>query len=132
MIFLDANFLISLFVEDHKHNKRAVEIWEEIQNKEIIISNSIIMEVITVLNIKLKVSKDILENAYINLNNDNLKIVDDTGLYDEAMQKVISLYPKRFPFFDCLYMVLMQELGIKEILSFDGDFDNKEGIIRIH
>ena len=107
MIFLDANFLISLFVENHEHNKRAVEILEEIQNRELIISNSIIMEVITVLNTKLKVSKDTLKNAYISLNHDNLKIVDDTGLYDETMQKVINLYPKRFPFFDYVYITLM-------------------------
>jgi len=31
-----------------------------------------------------------------------------------------------------LIMALMRELGIKEIVSFDEHFDNKEGITRIH
>ncbi|KZX10758.1 PIN domain-containing protein [Methanobrevibacter curvatus] len=84
MIFLDANFLISLFAED-KHSVKAKKIWMQIKDKELIISNSIIMEVITVLNVKLKVSKDILKDSYISLKDGTFKIVDDTGLYDEVM-----------------------------------------------
>lgn len=131
MIFLDANFLISLFVEDHNHNKIAVKIWEKIRNEELIISNSVILEVITVLNIKLKVSKDILEDAYINLNDDKFKIVDDIGVYDEGMENLLIIYPKRIPLFDSVYMALMKELEIKEIATFDKHFDNMEGILRI-
>jgi len=41
-------------------------------------------------------------------------------------------YPNRLPFADCLFIVLMKDLGIKEIVSFDEHFDNKQGIIRIH
>jgi predicted nucleic acid-binding protein len=33
MIFLDANFLIALFVEKNKYHDRAIEIWEEIKNE---------------------------------------------------------------------------------------------------
>jgi predicted nucleic acid-binding protein len=29
MIFLDANFLISLFVENHDHNRQAIKIWKK-------------------------------------------------------------------------------------------------------
>jgi len=39
---------------------------------------------------------------------------------------------ERIPLFDCVYMDIMKELGITEIVSFDEHFDNKENIIRIH
>ncbi len=33
---------------------------------------------------------------------------------------------------DALTIVVMKELEIHEIFSFDDDFDNKQGIVRIH
>ena len=47
------------------------------------------------------------------------------------MEKVLE-FKKRIPFFDCVYIVLMEKLGIKEIVSFDKHFDNKKGITGIH
>jgi len=46
------------------------------------------------------------------------------------VQKVLK-DKKRLPFFDNLYIVLMKDLGIKEIVSFDKHFNNIEGITRI-
>lgn len=54
MIFLDANFLINLYVETSNEHERANEIYNLIENEEKIISNLVIMEVITIMNIKLK------------------------------------------------------------------------------
>jgi predicted nucleic acid-binding protein len=48
------------------------------------------------------------------------------------MEHLTNYYPERIPLFDCVYISLMEELGIKEITSFDEHFDNKENIIRIH
>jgi predicted nucleic acid-binding protein len=104
---------------------------EKIKYDDLIISNSIIMKVITVLNVKLGISKDILEDAYDNLNKDIFKTFDDTELYDEAMEKIIDYYPKRIPFFNCVYMALMENLGIRNIVSFDEHFDLNKNIKRI-
>ncbi|MCL2156690.1 MAG: type II toxin-antitoxin system VapC family toxin [Methanobrevibacter sp.] len=131
MIFLDANFIIDLFVNTNDHHEKALKIWDKIKNKELIIANSIILEVMTVLNIKLKVSKEILEKSYIRLNGGKFKIIEDTSLYDDALKRQISYLPERIPFFDCLYIELMEQLGIAEIATFDKHFDNKEGINRI-
>lgn len=130
MIFLDVNFIISLFIEDHSHNKQAMEIYERIKDQELIITNSVIMEVMTVLNIKLKVSKDTLEKVYTSINTEIFEIIEDTGLYDDAIKRQIAYLPERLPFFDCLYIELMEQMNIKEIATFDKQFDNK-GIIRI-
>lgn len=132
MIFADANFLIALFIKDHDYNKQALEIWDKINQEKIVISNSIILEVMTVLNIKLKVSQESLEVAYSRLYSGRFGIVEDTHINDKTMQRMIMYLPERIPFFDCLYIELMEELGIKEIISFDEHFDNRENIIRIH
>ena len=34
MIFLDANFLVSFYIEDEKYHERALEIMEESKNKK--------------------------------------------------------------------------------------------------
>lgn len=43
MIFLDANFLINLYVETSNEHERANEIYNLIENEEKIISNLVIM-----------------------------------------------------------------------------------------
>ena len=131
MIFLDANFLISLFAKKPKFHDRAVQIWEENESKDKIISKLIITEVVTVLNVKIRENVDLTDYAY-NYMNDNLMIVDDSNCYDLAMKKVKKYYPERIPLFDCVYMALMEDLDIKEIVSFDKHFDNKEGIERVY
>jgi predicted nucleic acid-binding protein len=44
----------------------------------------------------------------------------------------ILKFKKRIPFFDCVYMALMEDLRINEIASFDEHFDNRKEIVRIH
>jgi len=131
MIFLDANFIIDLFVDTEDNHKKAVKIYEKIKDKELIISNSIIMEVMTVLNIKLKVSKKLLEKAYTMLNSGKFGIVEDINLYDNTNERMINYLPRRLPFFDCLYIELMEQLGIEKIATFDKHFKNIKGIVLI-
>jgi predicted nucleic acid-binding protein len=125
MIFLDANFIIDLFVDTKNNHKKAVKIYEKIKDKQLIISNSIILEVITVLNIKLKVSKEILEKSYIRLHGGKFKILEDIPLYDETIERMVNYIPERLPFFDCLYLEIMEQLGITKIATFDKHFNNK-------
>jgi len=128
MIFLDANFLIAFFVETEDQHEIATKIYEKIKDKQLIISNSIILEVMTVCNIKIKVSKEKLKEIYINLNSGLFDIIEDIKIYDDAMERQINYHPQRLPFFDCLYIELMEQLKIKGIVSFDEHFDNKTRI----
>ena len=98
MIFLDANFLMSLFIKTEKNHDIAVKIYNKIKNHHLIISNSIISEVMTVSNVKIKVSKEILEDIYINLNSGLFEIFEDIELYDEAMERQVNYHPERIPF----------------------------------
>jgi predicted nucleic acid-binding protein len=51
MIFLDANFLINLYVKSNKNHERAKEIFKLIEKREKVISNLVIIEVITVMSV---------------------------------------------------------------------------------
>jgi len=52
MIFLDANYLVSYYIKSEDHHKRALEIYQDIEGKKQIISNSIIAETVNILHNK--------------------------------------------------------------------------------
>jgi len=129
MIFLDANYLVSYYIKSEDHHKRALEIHQEIKGKKQIISNSIIAETVNILHTKIKAHPEDIERIYNQIKH-KYQIIEDHTLFDRTLQKVLK-DKKRLPFFDNLYIVLMEELRIKEIVSFDKHFDNKENITRI-
>jgi len=131
MIFLDANFIIAYSLKRHDDYKRANEIWETLENKDKIISRLTIAEVLNVLNIRLKTNLELTEKV-CKFMFDELIIINDTNYYIKAMKYLKLYYPKRVAFFDCVYMALMEELGINEIATFDEDFDLNKNIKRIH
>ncbi|MGL4669516.1 MAG: type II toxin-antitoxin system VapC family toxin [Methanobacteriaceae archaeon] len=130
MIFLDTNFLVSFFIEEEEYHERAKELMERIKNEEKIISKLIIAETINLLNNKLKIDKVEIERIYEELKKD-YTIIDDSYVFDDAVRKTIE-YKKRIPFFDLVFMSLMENLGIINIITFDEHFDLNENIKRIH
>ena len=131
MIFLDSNFIIALFLKKHSNHVIATKIWEDIKNKDKIIAKLIIAEVSNVLNVRLKENIELTNKVY-KFMLDKLVVVEDHTYYNRALKYMNLYYPERIPFFDCVYMVLMEELGIKKIVSFDEHFDNKENFKRIY
>jgi len=125
MIFLDANFLLAYFIETEKEHKKATKIYEEIEDQQLIISNSVILEVITVATIKIKVSKELLKTIFYELNKGEFGIIEDIPYINKGMDRVIKYLPQRIPLFDCLYMELIEQIGIKQIATFDKHFNNK-------
>ena len=130
MIFLDTNYLVSYYIPTEEHHERALEIYQEIDGRKQIISNSIIAETINILHNKIKVYPEEIERIYKDLNN-KFTVLEDHTLFDKTVTRVLK-DKKRLSFFDNLYIVLMEELRINEIVSFDKHFNNIEGIKRIH
>jgi len=120
MIFLDASYLISLIFEDHDNHEKAKELYGKMKNKEKIISKLVITEVITVLDKKLKVNRELIKNAYNYLNTD-FNIIDDYVFFDNALEQVLK--QKHLGFFDCMYIAIMKKLEIEELATFDEDFN---------
>ena len=133
MIFLDANFLINFYVETNKDHERAEELLKSFNDDEILISKLVIMEVITVMNVKLKQNIYLISKVYEELN-DNYNVIIDNSFYNKGFEILIREMrenDKRMPLFDSVYISLMKELGIKKIATFDNHFDNIEGIVRV-
>ena len=129
MIFLDTNYLVSFYIEDEEHHERALEIDNDIENEEQVISKLVIAETINLLNTKLKIDKEQIEKTYKILKED-YTVLEDSHMYDDALRKTID-YNKRLPFFDFVFMSIMEDLKIKEIVSFDEHFDLNKNIKRI-
>ncbi|MDR2966837.1 MAG: type II toxin-antitoxin system VapC family toxin [Methanobacteriaceae archaeon] len=126
MIFLEPSFLISLFFQNKNH-KKSKKIFKRIEDEKLVISWMVIAEVLTVLR-KLKQSDINVKHAYNSMINDFI-IIDDTIYYEKTF---IASLTNKVGFFDNLYYILMKDLEINEIVSFDPDFDIFEDIKRIH
>ena len=62
---------------------------------------------------------------------DNFEIYYPTSVeIDLAMQCVLK-YDGTLALADCLAVLIMEKMGISEIVSFDDDFDKVDGIIRL-
>jgi predicted nucleic acid-binding protein len=82
MIFLEAIFLVSYYVEKDKHHRKAEEIVNRYNHEDKVISKMVIFEVLTVLR-KLNQTDDEVKKAYNNLI--NMIIIDDTLSYNQAL-----------------------------------------------
>ncbi|MDD3754785.1 MAG: PIN domain-containing protein, partial [Methanobacterium sp.] len=87
-------------------------------------------ETINILNDKLKLDKNIIKEIYNELFS-NYTVIEDHYFYDNALKDIVNS-ERKIPFFDHIYLVLMKELNIKEIASFDKHFNNTKGIKRLH
>lgn len=126
--FLDTTFIVALFVSNDQWHSQSLKVYDNIKNQELVISNLVIAETITVLKNKLK-TKDISE-IYHNLSN-IFDIIDDNLIFDEAMD-IFTKYDSTISFFDAMYVAVSKKEGINEIVSFDSDFDKIDGIVRVH
>ena len=61
----------------------------------------------------------------------DFEIIDDSLYYDLTHEKLHETM-ERPSINDCIYLAVMKDYNIKKTVSFDPDFDNKKGIMRIH
>lgn len=125
MIFLEASFLVSYYIKKDKYHKKAIKIMDKIDETDIVISKMVIFEVMTVLR-KIKQSNEVVKEIYNNLF--NMFIIEDTLYYNQALEDCLN---NEIGFFNNLYHILMINNGIKEIGSFDKDFDYFNDIKRL-
>jgi len=126
MIFVEPSFLISLFFQNKNH-KKSKKIFKDFEDEKLVISWMVIVEVLTVIR-KLKQSDTNVKHAYNSMINDFI-IIDDTVYYEKTF---IASLTNKIGFFDNLYYILMKDLEINEIISFDPDFDIFKDIKRIY
>ena len=126
MKFVEPSFLISLFHKKSNRYEKSKKIFNNLKDNDLSISYMVIAEVLTVLR-KLKVKDELVEKAYNSMI--NMIVIDDTLYYEKSFKACLT---NEIGFFDNLYYILMKDLGIGEIISYDNDFDIFEDINRIH
>ena len=128
--FLDTNvFLRHLRQDDPARSPKATAIFERIEQGHLQARTSdiVIFETVFALQRSYKQLRQQIANAL-------LPLIELPGLMlpgKRHYRQIFALYCSRpLGFADCYHVVLMQRLGITEILSFDTDFDRMPGIRR--
>jgi len=129
--FVDANiFLRFLTKDDPQKGLRCKKLLEKAQRgeTELYTSHLVVAEVMWTLQSRYKLTReDIAEKMRVILEIGGLK-VDSVSL----LQSALLLYEKaHISFIDAYNVVLMKAEGIKEVVSFDKDFDKLKFVKRI-
>ena len=139
-ILVDTNCFVSLLDTSDKWNKLSIEIYTELQKYDV---NLVIPDI--VLNESINVICKRLENkGRSNEMVDFLKLIENKYTSDSIIwisedirnnhHNIIRLVSDNnglLNYNDCFLLVYMQKNRIKNIISFDNDFDSIEGINRI-
>jgi predicted nucleic acid-binding protein len=128
--FLDTNVLLRHFLQDHPEvGPKAFALIERIERDELVVRTSdiVVFETVFVLERGYKVAKTTIASGL-------LRILELPGIIlpgKSQYRRVFDLYlASGIGFADCYHAVLMQRLGLNEVISFDRDFDKLPGIIR--
>ena len=129
MIFLDSSFIIALADLDDQFHEKAVNILPSLGTQRVI-SGLVISESVTAVGTRLgaKAARDVFENLLYD--SATKTIFGSKRLYERAMI-IYTKYGGRLSFPDSVTVRLMYDQKIKEIVSFDSDFDRIDHLTRI-
>lgn len=132
-VFLDTSFLVALVNADDENHKIAQSVKARIANKELgqpYISDYIFDELVTFLKSRHVRPEKIEEFGDSLLKDGSIKLlkIDSAAFFQswELFKKSTGL-----SFTDCTSIVLVTEFGIKNIASYDSDFDKSTSVKRV-
>jgi len=128
MIFVDSTFLTAYFNESDKWHKDSLRLANKIKKEEKVISNLIISETVTNIGSLLKGKAGKI--VYSHLVNNYKILYDNPQRLNNAME-IFLKYDGGLSLADSLSVLIMNELNINQIASFDSDFDKVDNIIRL-
>jgi predicted nucleic acid-binding protein len=129
MIFVDSSYYIAIADTKDQWYEKSLELSEYIEINTNVVSSFIISEVIT--EIGRRSGGKVAYNLY-NYFTDNCKIIYiDRDLLVESMG-IFLRYDGALSLADAASIVIMDNMKISEIVSFDSDFDKVDFINRIH
>ena len=129
MIFLDSSFIIALSDEDDQFHEAAVGILPKLGSHRAI-SELVIAESVSAVGARLgaKAGRAVFENLLYD--SSTKTFFAGKRLYERAMP-IFTKYGGRLSFADSVSVRLMYDQKIREIASFDSDFDGVEDVARI-
>jgi len=128
--FLDTNILLRHLLQDHPdQSPRATAYLARIEQGEIEVytADTVVFEAVFTLQRHYKVSRSRIRDNLLPL----LQLPGVVLPGKQKFHKVFALYVEQtLPFADAYHAVLMEHLGLSQIVSFDTDFDGIPGISR--
>ena len=123
MIFLDSSFIIACKVADDQNHEKSIKHLHNFikNNEEVIISDYIFDEVLTVLFLKTK-DLDIAIDAGSTLKSSARLLNMDSSAFNKAWDIFKSQTSTKLSFTDCSSLALMKKEGIRKLATFDDDF----------
>lgn len=130
--FLDTNIFLRHLTNDEPTGRspQATQYFAAVERgqRKARITDTVIFEVVFTLQKRYHNSKQDIQQALLPL----IELPNILLPRKRKYREVFHLYVhKNLPFADAYYAVLMKELHLTEIFSFDPDFDKVEGITRI-
>ena len=129
--FVDTNILVRHLTQDHPdHSPRATAYLSRIERGEIEarLSDTVVFETVFTLQRSYRQPKAKIRDNLLPL----LALPGIVLPGKRRWPRVFDLYVERnISFADAYHAVLMEQLGINEVVSFDTDFDRVPGITRI-
>ena len=122
-LFLDTSYLIAVESTDDQYHKAASAHWRSLLKspRRLVTSSYVLVEVVTLLNNRRRHSKAVeLGNNLLSSRLFNVVHVNE-GLFYEAWRYFQKYKDKRYSL-TCVSFVLMNKLGIEEVLTFDKHF----------
>jgi predicted nucleic acid-binding protein len=124
MILLDTSFIVAFYNTRDENHQKAVRVMEEIVKEkygEVLITDYIFDESITVIFIRLKsLSKAVKIGEAIIKSAEIVEI--GKSLFDKAWKMFKRQKKTKFSFTDCTTIAVMEDKSIKNIATFDEDF----------
>ena len=128
--FLDTNILLRHLLQDHPdQSPRATAYLARIERGEIEVytADTVVFEAVFTLQRHYKVSRSRIRDNLLPL----LQLPGVVLPGKQKFRKVFALYVEQtLPFADAYHVVLMEHLGLSQIVSFDTHFDRVPGISR--
>ena len=125
---IDTNIFIASFFRDEVHHESAKRIIQKIEKENAIYSDYILAETLNWirnkkgLNISVQALDSIIESKIKLIKIEERHILSATELFRKY---------EDLSFTDCTTIALMFDIGIKQIYSFDSDFDSIPNVIRL-
>lgn len=121
-LYQDADFLVALWSPDDSNHAQAVTISKKFLELyvEVFIGLNVISEVLTIISQKsgIAVANEIWRDIGMHFT----VLYPDSSILKKASKVFLKRTSKNLPFSDCLSFALMEEHGIKRVLTFDKHF----------
>lgn len=129
MTFVDTSFFVALLDPRDKNHARAVEALEKLEGRrladQLLTTNNVVLETITVA--RYEAGHALAVKAGEMLYGEKLARLHRTTAEEEAaaFAYLRKYEDKEYSAVDCLSFVVMETLGIREVLAFDSDFGHR-------